>query len=615
MKNAPRLSIVVVCLLLTRAAHGAECKQVGDRWVLENDKVHAEIAPALGGRVVSFVDKRFPQSLVRDPKGEGLFIDHEAGDPWPGALWSAPYDCKPVAAPAGEVALECTVTYRDNKFPKSSGVVIHKTYRLRDGEAGLRVMHQLENPTSKDKVFALWVQNVLELGKNAKKNVDLWPYATGVMRYRTIPKQQEVSSEEHFPDWPLGFGWNPHPDSTAPWNGKIDPSTGQAVIFMQDWDFLKMHYFASPAFTCEWFMERVSLAPGGKWRTESALLCRVLPTSLVAFNDQAWAAAKLNKDETAIDMEIGSEKPDAVFELEGTLRQAQTGKIAPVKLTALKPGKFTVPLPAGIMPPIGFSAMLKGAGPDLVIAEFLGGAKYPENVSYLGGPPMWRARPREKNPQFPKPAEIKLAADADKRVWILHGPFALDMRIKESLEAAGFTVKEGFEETGFGAGIGGGPTSYEDLLSCGTILCNNADLSLLTSFQRFALKDYFAAGGRLVMLGGTTTRAGNWDTSPLCRLAPLKPSLLAPRDMGGAAGPRQEWAALLPESTYAQTWKPEAGEILLGLDGEMLAARMPVGRGEIVAMGLSGMGQVQPADYFSSERWRKLLLELVRRTR
>lgn len=599
------------CVLMVGAllgtVHAATLKQhVVDgenRWIMENDQVRLEIAPQRGGRVSDFVDRKFPRSLVRT-EHQGLFCDIPAGQNWPGELRDKPYKATALQTDGQEVALrlrtDVTGEFRKNSLPLAQGVVLTKTYRLRDGESELHVEHQLANPTAKPRQFALWVQNVQHLGEQPQNNVALRPARAGVYRF-VMPHQ------------PRGEAWQRYMDSIAAWQGVVDPESGQGVFYFQDWDYLEAHYNAGKAFSVEWFMAPNSIPPGESWTTHSTMASREAGVDCIAAAPSFTLMASLSEDERSIAMRSVADGDNTVH-VQGTLRSVLDGQTIGVEVDVPSDG-LNLPLPENWTPPVFLEGVASLGDDAVVMAEFFGGGSYPRNERLPGYPPMYQVVQPERHPVFHTPESFSLRPGSEKKILLVQGVMTPAMQVASQLESDGYSVTQAYEDFGQTTmGVTYFPPSYNAIAEYGTIVLNNIDTKLLSPLQQRMLDDYVRkAGGRLVVIAGTAQSRKNLDRNPLNRLISNKPF----SQDGPKIGPVREiangpegWVVLLPESGCYVTWSSDAIQPLVTLEGGVLLAIEKVGTGQVVLCGLSGAGR-STASYWSSDKWHDLLMRLV----
>lgn len=604
-------SAVFACALTAPAAQLQQT--AGGKWRLENDRVQVEVDPARGGRVSQFRDQAFSEPLVRDAQNQGLFNDHLTKQNWPGELWNRAYEAKALNPNGPEVALEVSTViqgaFGGATQPQSQGLVLRKTYRLADGEQGLRVEHRIENPTAVMKQFALWVQNLQHVGADPKQNTTMRPAIAGLYRFK-------------MPDQPAGEGWIRYLDSLAAWYAVLDPESGQAVAYFQDWDFLESHYSAGPSYSMEWFMMPVSIPPGGAWSTASRMISRKVSADLCAISPELWVGASLNKPETAIRLTLGGAAAAGPVEIEGTLyyRAATASRFESLSLAhpfklALKTGENELPLPMGCVPPVGLSARIVGGGATLALNEFLGGADHPRNEPLPGYAPVWKVPMPEKAPKLPRPDKLVFAAGAAGKALVAHGPMTLGMKVVSALEAGGFEAVNAYASTDFSErGIRGFPGSYEEIMARRLIVMNNTDYRLLRPSERRLLLDYLDAGGGLLLLGGTATTRRSAERNPFFSGAVAPASDAAGTDVTirpVLRAPGLE-AKLFPASAGGVFWSGPESSVIASVEGKAVIAAADVGKGRIVYCGLTGMGAVQPAGYWESPEWAALLKGLAK---
>ncbi len=578
---------------------------------MENDKVRIEIDPARGGRVSQFIDKAFPEPVIK-MHSQGLFVDHLTQQDWPGELWEKPYDVKIISNSGTEVALELSTVF-DGKWketiqPGSKGVLIKKTYRLADGECGLRVEHRLENPAGGTKQFSLWIQNIQQLGADPKNNMAVRPAKAGVYRFKMLEQA-------------MGESWKRYKDSLEATFTVLDPVSGQALSFFQDWNDLDAHYCAGAAFTIEWFMMPVSIPPGGFCTTASQIISRKVSPDLCAISPELWAGASLNEMENAIKVTVGGDVAGKSPEMKGVIhyRSATADRFERLNLEStlkftLKAGENIIPLPKGCVPPVFLAAEISAAGRKLAVNEFLGGGKYPRNEPLPGYPPIWDVQMPEKNPQLIRPEELVFGNNAGTKALLVDGLMCLQMNVKAALEECGIGVDKAYPVSDTKeSGLSGFPGAYDELMSRRLIVMNNVDFRLLSLPQRRMLQDYLVTGGGMIIFGGTATTLKSAEKNPLFpgEVKPASDVVNTGVGIRKSIQSRTIDTALFPESGTCVFWGVPEKYAVATIDGKPVISVIEAGKGHIVYCGLSVMGETVPADYWQSKQWFALVNKMA----
>jgi|GEM_PF-6436881 len=576
---------VLLLCLISSAAQAATLEQIetanGSRWRMQNDRVEIFIDPARGARIDQFHDKAFDLPVIRNAIVQGLFVDHAAKQNWPGELWERVYKVKPLVRKGEEVVLQTTTIFegkfRNTEFPKLTGLVLQKTFRLRDSEAGVRVEHVLRNPTEQALQIGLWVQNILQLGPNPKQNVAVRPARAGIYRF-VMPEQ------------PKGEGWSRYQDSIAAWHGVVDPATQHGVFFTQDWDYLDAHYNAGKAYTVEWFMAPVSIPPGGNWSTRSQMISRKIDPNVIIATPDYCISAALSEDERAIAWRVVGDK----ISIKGTLHEPRTGKSHSVNLE-LDNGSHVVKLPKAAEPPLFLEANIAaGDEKSAYVAEFFGGEHFPRNEPLPGYPPLFEVALPARHPVFPRPKQIVIHPSSGKRVLLATGVVRPSTQIGHALRDVGYEVVEVFEErTGKTTAITEFPSLYETILGFETIVLNNIDCKLLSAAQRQIFTDWLEAGGRLLVLGGSALASPNWENNPLKQWIPFTPTqtfTTRPKQLKGKVKGPDPVTTLMPDHAFAITWESGVWRPNATLDDNILIAR----HNRVLVCGLTSLGRTAP---------------------
>jgi hypothetical protein len=222
------------------------------------------VNPAAGGRIERLAFKEWGGTILAVPKlgGEpGLLLDHLEQQPWPGELMNAKYE---LLSDKSEGVMR-TISLRakiadtpENREKGIAGVAVEKTIRVKDGAPVIEVVYTLRNESAEPRRATLWIQNVLDLAATSGAARFDRPTATGIDSAAMRAIDGKIDQKQ-------GQEWVKEP--YAGWTAAVAPGTGTGLIWVTDYNDTKAFYNCLPVESVEMFYERVTLKPGGAWRT------------------------------------------------------------------------------------------------------------------------------------------------------------------------------------------------------------------------------------------------------------------------------------------------------------------------------------------------------------
>ena len=525
-------TILVLCCMNAVGEVHTETLQTaaGTAVILENEHLRMEFIPSSGGRCVSFQLKEHHQELV--PKGYfGFFVDQWANFVWPSGLMHLPYSASiKQEKNRASVTLSLTIpekgggkgersAQKSQEIPTDPGLVglkLTKEITLESNNPVVQVRVILENPTNKDIAHALGFQHHFTLGKGGF----LWnfPSVDGIVGPAKLPTQ------EHW------CGKTETCEPTGGWISAVNTEDRSGLLFVLDYNTLDRIYSSSE--TAEWFMEPVSLPPGGKWETRY-LICPVANAKNIIFASENHYA----------DAVIHEESGKAELELTMTpIAQKQTGfTVGCVAYNGLdrsvitretfeffhadgKPQtlRFPVTLTKELSPQnnVIFKVYIRSA--DGLREEFemnwTGQKNETINRFHYGqigaGASALAGGGQDASYKMPKPLKKrnKVAVDTSAlrqkigkpdRVLVLFGLYTNFLRIHETLSDDYGDKLEWCN--GRPGGIDGFPSTYERLLKNRLIVVSNISCQSLRDFRINMLADFVREGGTLLICGGFYT--------------------------------------------------------------------------------------------------------------
>ena len=230
--------------------------------VVENSAMKLTVDPSQGGRVSSFIWKATGKEWVL--AGEcGFFLDHVWQQTWPGELIHRPYSARILDRGPERATVEVAVTIEGKGDKNIEGVRLVRTMTVTGDRPGIEVTIRLENPTAEPRAPGLWVQNAPQVGGVRD---DLWtfrPSTRGIIRASAnyssgacVITPGEYKAADDF-----------RSDPVAGWTAQTYPPSGEGVVFLMDYNYLRCLYDNAGSQTVEWWYDQVRLAPGKSFET------------------------------------------------------------------------------------------------------------------------------------------------------------------------------------------------------------------------------------------------------------------------------------------------------------------------------------------------------------
>jgi uncharacterized membrane protein len=284
--------------------------------------------------------------------------------------------------------------------------------------------------------------------------------------------------------------------------------------------------------------------------------------------------------------------------------------------------------------PAGIEVTLTGTTPDgkavtEKYGDYFGGAEGKNNDPFSMKPYLAFDRPAKKK-AFLKPDKIEYVPNADPKVLYLRGLWTQFFRVDEAVKAAmpKAAVADGWlDGSPVGLTFTFFPADYPSLMSYDLIVLGNVPAAPLDLVGQEMLKDYLAAGGSVLILGGDQAfgQAG-FVTEGLIAQIPL--------DMGGPYNWRKipDGGALKVAGKHAITegvifgdkdvvlyshlCKPRQGASVLVTAGDrpIVVAGTTAKGGKIVCVLATPFGEAEKGQtaFWDAAAWNKLMQNTVR---
>ncbi len=596
--------LVLLLLAGSVVAGGLKVEQQTE-FIVENDYYRLVIDTARGGSIRSFIYKPF--DISKDwiyAKGGGLLQDMIWQQRHPGELQDHPYEYRIVEQSARHLRIELWRAFRQLPYP---GLVMRKEIDLRADSPAIRVRMTLENTSEEDVFPGAWVQNRFFGGGNRGVPVSFRPSYLGI-RMSYFEGGRGIGDE---------FVRRP----AAGWAATFDRESGAGFLGLVDYNYLQQHYSCLPAYTMEFFFDRVLVRASQSWTTAYMLVpvtdmsnCyyadeRVYVTASQAGDQLTFAVHPTSGTVAATMLSVSAVTSDRSAELgrvSATFDAIGAGKAATISLTV--PGIEKQPV------------ILKLA----VVAEGVSGEQEFMYYTDSGGYHLqesavtYRAElPRKVKPELMEDRNLRLEAKSGLQVFYAYGLWHDMNRVKEALTALDPAVV--FDESIFQTGTLGHeltrqPLLAEELLGYDLVVLNNVGAEALGEAGEIAVEQYVRAGGSLLVCGGLYSLGkSRWHESVLAEVLPFSTlpfwdihRLPAFTAISGVDGVAVQWIQQPKELRGDAAVLLRAGEHPLLITGGH-------GRGKVVVWLGTPMGSPPPnvVPYWESPSWVPTLSKIL----
>jgi hypothetical protein len=518
-------------LLLGLAATAASVQTItgadGKPRVLMTTKtLRLQINPTRGGRVDDVQYAAWGNTAIIQDKVQGLFCDHFWQEYWPGQFWEAPYDYKILTAGPDEIAVRVSCLSKDKGVPQVAGILVEKTFTLREGDDRVRVSVRLTNTTAEGKYVGYWMQHVCWLGGGKEGDRYFRPSKRGV--------STASSDDANPPD--AGFIREPQ----AGWTAAVDAKTQQGLVFLMDYNDLWFLYNCCPANTIEWQYDAVAIPAGKSWETAVTMLPTTGMQEISYASEDLLAGVRYfeKKDSlfvaTAFQSTAGTLPPLEVSAgLTALVSNASAGPVKAAPLSSVRRDTQSVligvPYDGAKREPAVVRLALHGtnaAGKPLdAKPEFWYPGNWVSNTNPTDGSPYYAIPSAAKVKSVIKPDVIVRRKTPAPSVLYLKGFQSTAYRIEPALTAVKppVTVKTAYAYTGvFGPQLDDFPYDYNVLMQYDLVILGDLSTGYLGTVALEMLKDYVAHGGHLLVLGGPFAYgAGGYASSVLAEVLPV----------------------------------------------------------------------------------------------
>lgn len=495
--------VAVAAVSRLRAAGVSEQKTARETLItLENDVVRMTVDIRSGAKVTSFFYKPLEREWLTS--GQCLFADHVWQQTWPGELFRAEYEYEITERGPERVALRVWRALQEQGKERLTGVVVEREMALEQGSPVVRATVRLRNPTEAVKTVGYWSQHIFRLG-GLDRNVHVRPSVDG-LSISTMRVREQGRVREN-----VGNEWVKEP--TAGWSAKVNPTSGEAAVFLMDYNDLRWLYNNFGSYTVEWYDDLLRMSPGREWTTE------ILMLPLCGYPGISFAAHDVIADVRLVRSQNGFRpvytvgcgvKPLDSVDLKGFVSTLDDTRLLGddhAQFAAL--GHLPEELVSNVLlpadsPPIKVTVELIILNTKHTFTRCFAGPSLTDAlVPGVGNRGFSVPRP-QKVKILPRPDVIRRVPHEGLAVFAARGQFYPAWRLDDALQQhQPFTLKAGhFSKNVYGEQLDFFPAGYEQIMALDAVVLNNVSAECMSANDQALLVDYVEHGGGLLILGG-----------------------------------------------------------------------------------------------------------------
>jgi uncharacterized membrane protein len=491
-----------------------------------NEYFDMEFAPEHGAQAMSFKTRYSTNEWVFPGYG-GLFKDNFVGKGFTrGDLPFSKRTFQTLERGPEKVTIDFQVVTKDN-------LVVLKKMTFAANSPVVRVELGMTNQGAQSVVRGLWPKWDLYISGLRENNRYFRPDVHGVSETGWNEKTKYMAGDDYVR--------NPY----AGWTAALNTQTGEGLVWLLDYNWLKWLYNCNSAWTVEWFYDYTTLPKGEKWETEYDMLL------VKGFPGFCYASSNLVAGMTMGPAKPGDGSSDLVInhflsrslagdlrdaKLTATLRGVDSKEAHPLpglEAGALKwePKKLTQSVKVNLDQRLVCDAVLTGATADGNTVKEEYSFYWPgingEKFDLMAGASVttYYRKPPHKVKAYAKPKDLTYYRKPSPRMLEFRGFFHQSFHIPEAATRGGIAEIRGsdFKSISFaGNSLSYVPSSFDEMFEYDLIVMNNVDASCLTDFGLEAVREFVKAGGNLLVLGGSYAfGAGGYKDSQLAELLPV----------------------------------------------------------------------------------------------
>jgi len=492
--------------------------------VLENEFVRLTVDVLHGGKVTGFVYKPLEREWL--VSGQAMFIDHVWQQTWPGELYDVPYEYEITHRGPQQVTVKVWRSLQRKGMDSLIGVKVERSLSLSDASPVVTAKVAMQNPTDAVKTVGYWSQHIFRLG-GMGDNYYVRPSTTG-LAVGTFEYLDEGRKRER-----VGDEWVKAP--TDGWTAALNPTTGEAAVFLMDYNDLRWLYNCIGNHTTEWYYDLLRMVPGSRWETE----IRMLP--LRGYRGVSFASREVVADvrlmraakgyQVAFSLGAG-EKP-----LENVVLEARA---------LSHPGRKVIAQEKVNFKSLGYlseeyvsSSLLPEKSGSVVVEVSITGKGFAHRFEKHFGDYNRTDRlvagifdtgyelqpPRKEKTPLGRPAAVKRIPHEGFAAFEAQGQFSDAWRLEDALKLKGkYALTTGhFSSNVYGEQLDNFPAGYKGIMALDVVVLNNVSTNSLSPNDLALLIDYVKSGGGLLALGGWYAfGGGGYADSALADMLPVE---------------------------------------------------------------------------------------------
>ena len=612
------VSLVAALICPAMGAQTVRLRQDGHTLHLENAWARYEIDVAKGARIVKLFWKPTRHAWVYGGANAGLFIDHLWQQHHPGELQNAPYEYRLLSRSDQEVVLQFSRSIRSQRDPNISLVVVERTMTFRADSPAVRAVVRLINPTGQYKRPGFWQQHCFYPGGDKLDVFHFRPSTIGI----------KVATNAR-----VGAAWQRRgeefvKDPVAGWTGTTDTRTREGAVFLMDYNYLRWLYNCTPCWTSEFFLDRVSIAPGRHWETETVFVPTQGYTGFSHADRHVIAHVHAQGDKLVVDVgSVVRAGRDCVLTVRAVPYPdgpALVSKEVAVPTLGFQPTRFTWGLPDLQRRAVLVKTTVTHPKWASRFETFLAPGQSPFEVVSTRVAYRMARPPKAKRYDFPpKSPPLPKALS----VLLLKGMHVDAYRIEEAVaRVKGSTVKKSYYTSNvYGNRMDYVPASAEELFRYNLVVVGNVDYEAIGSDLSAYLRYFVDNGGTVLVLGGLYAFGhGQYKGTPFEQLLPVASGttfdlVRSPKPLVLAPSPGESRLAGLAWSDRPSVqWRHVPASLKKGATVLVRAGSKPflvehkIGRGRVLAVLGAPLGTwTQPPPFWQWKDWPKLVMALA----
>ncbi|MCG2661095.1 MAG: hypothetical protein L6437_12730 [Kiritimatiellae bacterium] len=601
---------------------------------VKNSCFEIDIVPGKGARAVSFKTRYSDRDWCWAGGGltdcGELFMDNFLGQGSPmGELCFIRHDYEIIQKGPETVEIKCHVITKEK-------LRFEKTFIFMNDSPVVRVKLSLTNESKDVVTRGLWPKMSLWMAGIKEENKYYRPYQHGVMTTGWDAAEKANKGD----DW-LRL---PH----SGWTAGINEKQGEGLVFLMDYNWLRILYNCHSAWTIEWFYDDLPIPPEKKWGTEYQMILIKGFSSVVHASENIIAGMTMEAKKKFDLVHPDNPNRPEFLQISHALSRSISGNLSNVKISgSLKEVDTGASHDLPVVEIGKLDWEVKTAPHDVnvncdvrVLAEMTltalaeDGQEVKEQYVYywpgISGEkfnlvageikPTYSRQSPPKKKQYPKPEDMKYTLNTPIKLLEFRGLGYFKMGVTKAAAKAGVrnVAGEYFSKTWSGSKLTSLPTTYKEMFANGVVVLNGVDAQSLTDFGLEMLSDLVKSGGSLLVIGGLFAYdAGGYQGTRLEEMLPVKLSGKIPGHeqfnppvvLKTAATARCLKGAKWGGKPLCYWWQPavpkEGSWVEITAGNEPFLVCWPYGKGRVAAILGGPCGDPQPGQvpFWEDKNW------------